>query len=52
MFVTVDVKAPETSTTTPPKKVALIACVRKVLTILNVMMKTGMHWDSELAQLT
>jgi len=30
-------------------KVALIACMRKLLTILNVMMKTGTHWDPELA---
>ena len=31
------------------KKVALVACMRKLLTILNVMMKTGKHWDPELA---
>ena len=30
-------------------KVALVACMRKLLTILNVMMKTGKHWDPELA---
>ena len=32
-----------------PPKVALVACMRKLLTILNVMMKTGTHWDPELA---
>ena len=28
-----------------PKKVALTACARKLLTILNTMVKTGVHWD-------
>ena len=28
-----------------PKKVALIACARKLLTILNTMARTGVHWD-------
>ena len=28
-----------------PKKVALAACARKLLTILNSMAKTGGHWD-------
>ena len=32
-----------------PPKVALVACMRKLLTILNVMMKTGTHWDPEMA---
>ena len=32
-----------------PKKVALIACVRKQLTILNAMMKNGSPWDEKLA---
>lgn len=32
-----------------PPKVAIVACMRKMLTILNVMMKTGQHWDPELA---
>ena len=32
-----------------PKKVALIACVRKQLTILNAMMKNGTPWDEKLA---
>ena len=28
-----------------PKKVALTACARKLLTILNTMARTGGHWD-------
>jgi transposase len=32
-----------------PKKVALVACMRKLLTILNVMVKNGEHWNPELA---
>jgi transposase len=32
-----------------PKKVALIACMRKLLTILNMMMKTGQHWNPAFA---
>ena len=28
-----------------PKKVALTACARKLLTILNTMARTGDHWD-------
>ena len=31
-----------------PKKVALTACMRKLLTILNAMMRTGKPWDSSL----
>jgi len=31
-----------------PPKVALVACMRKLITILNVMMKTGTHWDPEM----
>ena len=27
-----------------PKKVALVACMRKLLTILNVMMRTKTAW--------
>jgi transposase len=27
-----------------PKKVALVACIRKLLTILNTMLRTGQHW--------
>jgi transposase len=32
-----------------PPKVALVARMRKLLTLLNVMMKTGTHWGPELA---
>lgn len=32
-----------------PPKVAMVACMRKMLTILNVMMKTGQQWDPALA---
>jgi transposase len=28
-----------------PKKVALVACMRKLLTILNAMVRTGKQWD-------
>ena len=28
-----------------PKKVALTACMRKLLTILNSMARTGQRWD-------
>jgi transposase len=31
------------------KKVALVACMRKLLTILNVMLKEGRSWDPERA---
>lgn len=31
------------------KKVALVACMRKLLTILNAMMRSGTHWNAELA---
>ena len=31
-----------------PKKVALTACMRKLLTILNAMMRTGNAWDSSM----
>jgi len=30
-----------------PPKVALVACMRKLLTILNVMMKNGEHWNPQ-----
>ena len=33
-----------------PKKVALTACMRKLLTILNSMVKHGSPWNPELAQ--
>jgi transposase len=32
-----------------PPKVALVACMRKLLTILNVMMKNGEHWNPKTA---
>jgi transposase len=28
-----------------PKKVALIACMRKMLTVLNAMMRTNTTWQ-------
>lgn len=31
-----------------PKKVALVACMRKLLTILNAMVRTGKQWDQAL----
>lgn len=31
-----------------PKKVAIVACMRKLLTILNAMVKTGQSWDETL----
>lgn len=30
-----------------PKKVALVACMRKMLTILNVIMRTRLHWQHD-----
>jgi transposase len=32
-----------------PKKVAMVACMRKQLTILNAMVKSGTHWDKSMA---
>jgi len=32
-----------------PKKVAIVACMRKQLVILNTMMKNGTYWDEKLA---
>jgi len=32
-----------------PPKVALVACMRKLITILNTMVKNGEHWNPELA---
>ena len=29
------------------KKVALVACMRKMLGILNGMVKSGQHWDPQ-----
>jgi transposase len=31
-----------------PKKVAMIACMRKQLTILNVMVKNNTYWDEKM----
>ncbi len=31
-----------------PKKIALVACMRKLLTILNAMVRTGKPWDDSL----
>ena len=31
-----------------PKKVAVVACMRKLLTILNAMVKSGKPWDESL----
>ncbi|HEY4130923.1 MAG TPA: IS110 family transposase, partial [Gemmatimonadaceae bacterium] len=28
-----------------PKKLALVACMRKLLTILNVMARSGQRWE-------
>ncbi len=30
-----------------PKKLALVACMRKLLTILNTMVRTGTQWSSD-----
>lgn len=35
-----------------PKKVALVACMRKLLTILNAMLKTGKEWDASFHLIT
>ena len=32
-----------------PPKVALVACMRKLLTILNAMVKNGEHWNPKMA---
>jgi transposase len=31
-----------------PKKLALVACMRKLLTILNAMVRSGKPWDESL----
>lgn len=33
-----------------PAKVALVACMRKLLTILNVMVRTGQAWNAQLVR--
>ncbi len=30
-----------------PKKLALVACMRKLLTILNTMVRTGHRWSAD-----
>ena len=32
-----------------PKKVAIIACVRKMIVILNTMLKDGVYWDPKMS---
>ena len=32
-----------------PAKVAIVACMRKILTILNVMLKTNQPWNPNIA---
>jgi len=32
-----------------PKKVAIVACMRKMITILNTMVKNGTKWDEQMA---
>jgi len=32
-----------------PKKVAIVACMRKMITILNTMVKKSTIWDEKLA---
>lgn len=32
-----------------PKKVALVACMRKLLTVLNAMVRSGTYWEDHLA---
>ena len=32
-----------------PKKLALVACMRKLLTLLNVMVRTATHWNPDFA---
>jgi len=31
-----------------PKKVAIVACMRKQLVILNTMVKNGTYWDENM----
>ena len=33
-----------------PKKVAIVACMRKLLIIMNAMVKSGRPWSDQLAQ--
>ena len=33
-----------------PKKIAIVACIRKMIVILNSMMRDGMHWNPEITR--
>jgi transposase len=33
-----------------PKKIAIIACVRKMIVILNSMVRDGVYWDPKMNQ--
>ena len=33
-----------------PKKTAIIACVRKMIVILNSMVRDGVYWDPEMGK--
>jgi len=32
-----------------PKKIAIIACVRKMIVILNSMVRDGVYWDPKMS---
>jgi hypothetical protein len=40
---------PAASTLISLPALAIVACMRKQLTVLNTMMKNGTHWDEKLA---
>ncbi|MFC1603301.1 IS110 family transposase [Pseudomonadota bacterium] len=33
-----------------PKKIAIVACIRKMIVILNSMVRDGVHWNPEIAK--
>ncbi|MBV1927924.1 MAG: IS110 family transposase, partial [Gammaproteobacteria bacterium] len=33
-----------------PKKLAIIACIRKMIVILNSMVRDGIYWDENFAK--
>ena len=35
-----------------PKKLALVACIRKLLTVLKVMVRTATTWNAEFATMS
>ena len=35
-----------------PKKVAIVACMRKLLVVLNAMLKTKTRWQAQIAPTT